>query len=75
MSVSLSSNFAAWARAEELARRIHELTCLPMRSENHPTWDPAWRQAINAGLAAIGTGDERVMDEALRTIEKLASTL
>jgi len=65
----------AWKKAEELARRIYQLTTVPMRSENHPTWDPAWRAAINEGLTAIGTGDERRMALALAKIDKLAATL
>ncbi len=64
-----------WARAEQLARRIFELATVPMRSENHPTWDPAWRRAIENGLSAIGTGDEAAMEHALAEIERLAATL
>ena len=64
-----------WARAEQLARRIHELTAIPMRSENHPTWDPVWRRAIEEGLCAIGSGDKGRMDKALTEIERLARTL
>lgn len=66
---------SAWAKAERLARRIYELGTVPMRSENHPTWDPMWRAAINKGLLAIGTGDERQMELALIEIERLAATL
>jgi hypothetical protein len=65
----------AWAKAEHLARRIYQLTTVPMRSENHPTWDPAWRVAIEKGLAAIGTGDELTMERALTEIDRLAETL
>jgi len=46
-----------------------------MRSENHPTWDPAWRRAIENGLSAIGSGDEKAMEQALVEIERLAVTL
>ena len=46
-----------------------------MRSENHPTWSPEWRSAIDRGLRAIGSGDERQMESALNEIEKLAATL
>ena len=49
----MPQNASAWAKAEILARRIYELTTVPMRSENHPTWDQ-WRTAINKGLSAIG---------------------
>jgi hypothetical protein len=66
---------SAWAKAEILARRIYDLTTVPMRSENHPTWDPTWRAAIDNGLRAIGTGDEATMERALIEIEKLAKTL
>ncbi len=64
-----------WAKAEHLARRIYELGTVPMRSENHPTWDPTWRAAISQGLRAIGSGDERQMEAALSEIERLAATL
>ncbi len=66
---------SAWMMAEQLARRIQQLTAVPMRSENHPTWDPTWRAAINEGLTAIGTGDERRMSLALVEIDRLAATL
>jgi hypothetical protein len=46
-----------------------------MRSENHPTWDPAWRTAIEKGFSAIGSGDEARMEDVLREIERLALTL
>jgi hypothetical protein len=46
-----------------------------MRSENHPTWTPKWRLAMNQALFAIGTGDEARMERALIEIEKLAKTL
>ena len=65
----------AWARAEQLARRIYELTTTPMRTENHPTWDPAWRQAIEAGFRAIGSGSEDRMESALLDIDRLSRTL
>ena len=65
----------AWAKAEHLARRIHQLTTVPMRSENHPTWDPKWRTAINNGLSAIGTGDEPRMERALNDLDRLAKSL
>ena len=68
-------NASAWAKAEMLARRIYELATVPMRSENHPTWDPKWRMAIGHGLSAIGTGDEQTMERALMEIERLAKTL
>ena len=45
---------------------------MPMRSENHPTWDPTWRKAMEAAFVAIGTGDEKSMDEALVRLEQLA---
>ena len=66
---------SAWAKAEILARRIYELTTVPTRSENHPTWDPEWRLAMSQGLSAIGTGDEATMERALIEIERLAKTL
>jgi hypothetical protein len=62
----------AWARAEQ---RIYELTTTPMRTENHPTWDPAWRQAIEAEFGAIGSGSEDRMESALLDIDRLARTL
>ena len=65
----------AWTKAEQLARRIYQLGTVPMRSENHPTWDPAWRTAIDQGLQAIGSGEERRMERALLEIERLAATL
>lgn len=65
----------AWMKAESLARRIYQLTTVPMRSENHPTWDSEWRAAIDQGLRAIGTGDEVVMEKALTQIDRLAKTL
>jgi hypothetical protein len=71
----MPENRSAWAKAEILARRIYELTTVPMRSENHPTWDPKWRLAMTQGLAAIGTGDEQTMERALMEIERLAKTL
>jgi hypothetical protein len=46
-----------------------------MRSENHPTWDPKWRLAINKGLSALGMGDEPTMEGALNEIDKLAKSL
>ena len=64
-----------WAKAENLARRIYQLGTVPMRSANHPTWSPDWRSAIDRGLRAIGSGDERQMESALNEIEKLAATL
>lgn len=64
-----------WVKAEQLARRIYQLGTVPMRSENHPTWDPTWRLAIERGLCAIGSGDEREMELALGEIELLAATL
>lgn len=63
-----------WVRAEQLERRIYQLTTTPMRSENHPTWDPAWRQAIEQGFRAIGSGSEARMEKAAE-IERLARTL
>ncbi|CAN5892958.1 hypothetical protein BH11PSE3_BH11PSE3_28350 [soil metagenome] len=68
-------NGTAWMKAELLARRIYELTTVPMRSENHPTWDTEWRAAIDGGLRAIGTGDEGMMERALTEIDRLAKTL
>ena len=65
----------AWTKAELLARRIHQLTTVPMRSENHPTWDPTWRKAMEAAFVAIGSGDEDKMDDALMRLEELARTL
>jgi hypothetical protein len=58
-----------------LARRIYELTTVPMRSENHPTWDPKWLLAMNQALFAIGTGDKPTMERALIEIERLAQML
>ncbi len=71
----MTGDRSAWAKAEQIARRIHQLTTVPMRSENHPTWDPIWRTAINDGLCAIGTGDEARMEQALNEIDRLALTL
>jgi hypothetical protein len=71
----MSGNSSAWAKAEQLARRIHHLTSVPMRSENHPTWDPVWRTAINDGLRAIGSGDEQQMELALTALDRLSKTL
>jgi len=71
----MTGDRSAWAKAEHLARRIHQLTTVPMRSENHPTWDPTWRAAINEGLRAIGTGEEAAMERALTEIDRLALTL
>lgn len=65
----------AWMKAELLARRIHQLTMVPMRSENHPTWDPTWRKAVEAAFVAIGSGNEDAMDDALTRLEQLALTL
>jgi hypothetical protein len=73
--MAMPEDWSAWATAERLARRIYELTTVPMRSENHPTWDPTWRAAINNGLRAIGTGDEATMERALHEINRLAETL
>jgi hypothetical protein len=70
----MPENASAWAKAEIQARRIYELTTVPMRSENHPTWDPKWRLATR-GWSAIGTGDEPTMESALVEIERLAKTL
>jgi hypothetical protein len=64
-----------WMRAEQLARRIYQLATTPMRSENHPTWDPASRQAIEEGLRAIGSGGEVRMERALAELDRLARTL
>lgn len=69
------SGEGTWARAELLARRIYQLATVPMRSENHPTWDPTWRRAIENALKAIGSGNEKAMEEALVEIERLAVTL
>lgn len=71
----MASDTSAWLKAEMLARRIYQLTTVPMRSENHPTWDPAWRTAIEHGLRAIGGGDEAAMEQALTEINRLANTL
>jgi membrane protein len=71
----MPENASAWAKAEVLARRIYELTTVPLRSQNHPTWDPKWRMAINNGLSAIGTADEPTMERALNEIDRLAQTL
>ena len=65
----------AWTKAELLARRIYQLTTVPMRSENHPTWDPIWRKAMEAAFAAIGSGEEERMDGALVQLEKLARSM
>ena len=75
MTDPISQGEGAWARAEQLARRIYQLATVPMRSENHPTWDPTWRRAIDNGLLAIGSGDEDAMERALVEIERLAATL
>ena len=66
---------AAWMKAESLARRIYQLTTVPMRSEYHPTWDSEWRAAIDQGLRAIGSGDEVAMERALTEIDRLAKSL
>ncbi|MDB5487723.1 MAG: hypothetical protein JWQ58_1438 [Reyranella sp.] len=73
--VIASGDRGAWTKAETLARRIYQLTTVPMRSENHPTWDPTWRKAMEAAFVAIGSGDEEVMDDALVHLEQLARTL
>lgn len=73
--VSRVSEQGAWTKAELLARRIHQLTMVPMRSENHPTWDPTWRETVEAAFVAIGSGDERSMDDVLVRLEHLAHTL
>jgi hypothetical protein len=75
MANPISRGEGTWVRAEQLARRIYQLSTVPMRSENHPTWDPIWRRAIDNGLTAIGSGDEKAMEQALAEIEKLAATL
>jgi hypothetical protein len=75
MVMPVPSDFSAWSKAEYLARRIYQLTTVPMRSENHPTLDPAWRTAIERGFSAIGSGDEAKMEDALREIDRLALTL
>lgn len=75
MNDPMSRGEGAWGRAEQLARRIYELATVPMRSENHPTWDPTWRRAIEEGLSAIGRGDEEAMERALGEIERLAASL
>ena len=72
---TIPSDFSAWSKAEFLARRIYQLATVPMRSENHPTWDPAWRTAIEKGFSAIGSGDEARMEDVLRELERLALTL
>ena len=69
------SSSSAWAKAEQLARRIYHLTTTPMRSENHPTWDPAWRTAINNAFDAIGSGNERQMELALIELDRLSRSL
>ena len=74
-TMPLPSDFSAWSKAEHLARRIYQLTTVPFRSENHPTWDPAWRSAIEKGFRAIGSGDEDSMEDVLRELERLALTL
>jgi hypothetical protein len=71
----MPENASAWAKAEILTRRIYELATVPIRSENHPTWDPKWRVAMNQALSAIGSGDEPTMERALIEIERLAQTL
>ena len=70
----MSGNGSAWVKAELLARRVYQLTTLPMRSENHPTWAPAWRAAIHNALSAIGSG-EPTMERALAEIDRLTKTL
>ena len=71
----MSRDGSAWVKAELVARRVYQLRTLPMRSENHPTWDPAWRMAINNALSAIGTGDELTMERALAELDRLSKTL
>jgi hypothetical protein len=75
MVMPLPADFGALSNAEYMARRIYQLTTVPMRSENHPTWDPAWRTAIEKGFRAIGSGDEASMEDALREIDRLALTV
>lgn len=58
--------------AEQVARRIFQLTTMPMRSERHPTWDPEWRKVMEEGLSSIGLGDEQRMDRALRALNRIA---
>jgi hypothetical protein len=52
-----------------------ELTTVPMRSENHPTWNPKWRLATNQALFAIDTGDEPTNGAGADRHQKLAKTL
>jgi hypothetical protein len=66
----MSGNGSAWVKAELLARRVYQLTTLPMRSENHPTWGAA----IHNALSAIGSG-EPTMERALAEIDRLTKTL
>jgi hypothetical protein len=75
MATRIQADVSAWSKAEHLARRIYQLATVPMRSENHPNWDPSWRAAIEKGLSAIGSGDEAAMEHALREIDRLALTL
>ena len=71
----MTGDGSAWVKAELLARRVYQLTTLPMRSQNHPTWAPAWRAAIYNALSAIGSGDEPTMERALAEIDRLTKTL
>lgn len=75
MTAFARANEGAWSKAEQLARRVFQLTTVPMRSENHPTWDPGWRAAVEEGFLAIGSGDEQRMDDALVRLDRLARTL
>ena len=65
----MSGDGSAWVKAELLARRVYRLTTLPRRSENHPTWAPVWRVAINNALS------EPTMERALAEIDRLSKTL
>ena len=75
MTAFAEDNEGAWSKAEQLARRVFQLATMPMRSENHPTWDPVWRAAMEEAFLAVGSGDEHRMDDALVSLDRLARTL
>ena len=62
----MTGDGSAWVKAELLARRVYQLATLPMRSENHPTWAPAWRAAIHNALSAIGSATSPPWNEPSR---------
>ena len=62
MTAFAEANEGAWSKAEQLTRRVFLIATMPLRSENHPTWDPVWRAASEKAFLAVGSGDEQRMD-------------